>query len=236
MIALVSSFLGSLIGGLIGFWRAKYMTRDLVQVLMRRYPLIKAVDAAIVKNSLRVMLLMRLNCLMPFGVLNYVFGITGVDAAEFLLAMVGIVPCHFLLIFLGASAETMYDDGAETTTMGVILIAMGVAFCIIGMAITWKFAKKELQKEVDSAPPSTAADYRLTDKNQKPWRSSARKEPVRSVEDADMRPSRYCFVLCWGDDTYYLDEGGVQEDGTEVSEEYYQTKLNWNEIILDDFS
>jgi uncharacterized membrane protein YdjX (TVP38/TMEM64 family) len=146
MIALVSSFLGSLIGGLIGFCRAKYMTRDLVVVLMRRYPLIKAVDAAIVRNSLRVMLLMRLNCLMPFGVLNYVFGITGVDAAVFLLAMVGILPWHFLLVFLGASAETMYDDGVETTTMGVILIAMGVAFCIIGMAITWKFAKKELQK------------------------------------------------------------------------------------------
>lgn len=36
LIALVASFLGSMIGGLVGFWRAKYMTRDLVEVLMRR--------------------------------------------------------------------------------------------------------------------------------------------------------------------------------------------------------
>ena len=44
MIALVASYLGSVIGGFIGFWRARYMTRDLIEVLMRRYPIIKAVS------------------------------------------------------------------------------------------------------------------------------------------------------------------------------------------------
>ena len=149
MIALVASYLGSVIGGFIGFWRARYMTRDLIEVLMRRYPIIKAVDVAIVKNSLRVMILMRLNCLIPFGVLNYVFGITAVDWAVFTMAMVGILPWHLLLICLGASSATVYDKSGEITLMQIILMSTGFAFGIIGLVITWKFAKKELQKVRD---------------------------------------------------------------------------------------
>ena len=146
LIALVASFIGSMVGGLIGFLRARYMTRDLIEVLMRRYPIIKAVDAAVVKNSLKVMMLMRLNCLIPFGVLNYVFGITGVDWADFLLAMVSIIPWHLLLVCLGAGSQTMYDESAATTEVGVILISTGIAFMILGMVITWRHARGELQK------------------------------------------------------------------------------------------
>ena len=138
--------MGTTTGGLVGFWRAKYMTRDFVEVLMRRYPLVLAVDAAVVRDPLRVMLLLRLNPLVPFGVLNYLFGITGVGWEEFLLAMVGIVPWHTLLLFPGASAETMYDEDVETTLAGVILIGIGVAFGILGLVIMWRYAKVELQK------------------------------------------------------------------------------------------
>eukprot|EP00571_Detonula_confervacea_P010844 CAMPEP_0172301516 /NCGR_PEP_ID=MMETSP1058-20130122/3391_1 /TAXON_ID=83371 /ORGANISM="Detonula confervacea, Strain CCMP 353" /LENGTH=446 /DNA_ID=CAMNT_0013011659 /DNA_START=97 /DNA_END=1437 /DNA_ORIENTATION=+ len=238
LIALVSSYLGSMMGGLIGFWRAKYMTRDLIEVLMRRYPIIKAVDVAVVKNSLRVMVLMRLNCLIPFGVLNYVFGITGVNWAEFLLAMVGILPWHLLLICLGASSASMYDESKQTTLIGVILTAMGVAFGMIGLAITWTFAKKELQKEVDSAQPTTANDYRLSDRNLFPYRSQNRSiaEPTpatnNSIEEADLNAAEYFIIQCMGENN--RDVEAVDDDG--IEEEEYQAKLNWNEVLLDDFS
>ena len=124
------------------------MTRDLAEVLMRRYPIIRAVDAAVVRNSLRVMVLMRLNFLMPFGVLNYVFGISGVDWVAFLLAMVGTLPRTLLLVVVGAGAGSVYHEGdvGQDTTVGVVLISTGIAFGIIGLAITWNFAKDELQK------------------------------------------------------------------------------------------
>jgi uncharacterized membrane protein YdjX (TVP38/TMEM64 family) len=158
---LLASYIASTIGGLIGFARAKYMTRDLVKVFIRRYPIVRAVDAAIVRNSLRVMILMRLNCLLPFGVINYVFGISGAKAEEFVLSMVGVVPWHLLLICLGASSASFvsFDFDMQNENNGVdeegislvkgILMAMGVAFGLIGFAITWKFARKELQKVSD---------------------------------------------------------------------------------------
>jgi uncharacterized membrane protein YdjX (TVP38/TMEM64 family) len=123
------------------------MTRDLIRILMRRYPLLRAIDAAVVRNSLRVMILLRLNPLIPFGVLNYLFGISGVSGASFILGLVGVVPWHLWLICLGASANSFVYDMDEGEELGmIVLYGMGCAFGVIGLMITWKFAKKELQK------------------------------------------------------------------------------------------
>ncbi|KAL3826295.1 hypothetical protein ACHAXA_004613 [Cyclostephanos tholiformis] len=210
-VALVSSYVGSTLGGAIGFVRARYMTRDLVEILMRRYPMIRAVDAAIVRNSLRVMILLRLNCLIPFGVLNYVFGITGVSWEAFVLGMVGVMPWHLFLICLGASSATYLNttdkDDDDVTVVRLILSAMGLACGFIGLAITWKFAKKELKKEVDP-----------------------------TEEDVDLCATDY-FHIWVGDDESICDAGieAHHRDGAfEVID--YQDKLSWNERLLDDFS
>ena len=122
------------------------MTRDLIRILMRRYPLLRAIDAAVVRNSLRVMILLRLNPLIPFGVLNYLFGISGVSGASFVLGVIGVVPWHLWLISLGASANSLIYDDENATVFRIILLGMGTASGVIGLVITWKFAKKELQK------------------------------------------------------------------------------------------
>mmetsp|Transcript_20922 Transcript_20922/g.31200 ORF Transcript_20922/g.31200 Transcript_20922/m.31200 type:complete len:518 (-) Transcript_20922:100-1653(-) len=149
VIAWVASFIGTLIGGSLGFWRARFLSRDLVEILMRRYPILRAVDVAIVKNSLRVMMLMRLNPLIPFGVMNYIFGISGVDLATFILAMPAVMPWYLFLVCLGAVSSSMYSEGIDDNVFGVVLISTGVASGIIGLVITWRFAKKELQKDAE---------------------------------------------------------------------------------------
>lgn len=262
-IALTACFLGCVLGGLVGFWRAKYMTRDLVEVLLRRYPVMRAVDAAVVRNSFRVMALMRLNCLIPFGVLNYVFGITGVEWAAFLLAMVGILPWHALLVFLGASAEDIYEGGAAATLPGAILIGTGMAFGGIGLAITWRFAKIELQREVDMAarssggpPPPTVDDYRTSpggDRRHTAWKSSFRRTEQRQVPNVDgsggtaKTGSGNIHIRSVEDaDPYHATDYFLMHalgmDVSPVEVEYgaqdanYQERLGWNEIMLDDFS
>ena len=122
------------------------MTRDLIRILMRRYPLLRAIDAAVVRNSLRVMILLRLNPLIPFGVLNYLFGISGVSGPSFVLGVIGVVPWHLWLISVGASANSLIYDDDNAILFRIILLGMGTACGVIGLVITWKFAKKELQK------------------------------------------------------------------------------------------
>jgi hypothetical protein len=189
------------------------------------------------------MMLMRLNCLIPFGVLNYVFGITGVPWDTFVISMVGILPWQLFLICLGASSATVYDtnSGEEEEDEGVQLIrillsSMGVAFGFIGLAITWKFAKKELQREV--LDPATTVS---TSNN------------IDSV--VDLHATDYLRSIFLGEDQSHLSDSAIevrqqQHNGIVQVGDYlhtvawvddmlvssYQQKLTWNEIMIDDFS
>eukprot|EP00804_Cyclotella_cryptica_P028465 CCRYP_018817-RA/>CCRYP_018817-RA protein AED:0.12 eAED:0.12 QI:536/1/1/1/1/1/3/354/517 len=224
LLALLASYIGAVIGGSIGFLRANYMTRDLIRILMRRYPLLRAIDAAVVRNSLRVMILLRLNPLIPFGVLNYLFGISGVSGVSFVLGVVGVVPWHLWLICLGASANSLvYDVGEEeNSVVRIVLLGMGSAFGVIGLVITWKFAKKELQKEVNS---HAISDFRIQDPDQTPQVSTRRNG--NEIEEADLEFADYLKMQLFG---MKVDEN------VEVGEEDYRSKLDWAERLLDDFS
>jgi uncharacterized membrane protein YdjX (TVP38/TMEM64 family) len=42
--ALIACFIGSCLGAIIAFYRARYMMRDLVELFANRYPIIQAAD------------------------------------------------------------------------------------------------------------------------------------------------------------------------------------------------
>jgi uncharacterized membrane protein YdjX (TVP38/TMEM64 family) len=108
------------------------------------------------------MLLLRLCPVIPFNGLNYVLGVTGVSAEDFLFSlMIGSLPLMLLTVVMGATAERVYNlryhetnyysnpetisNSAERLAYTVLLFS-GLAFAVIAVVYTWKKAKKELQK------------------------------------------------------------------------------------------
>ena len=145
-IAWFSSLTGAMIGGTLAFCRAKpspSTSSDLLGVFSDRYPILRVVDTALVENPLKVMLLMRLS-LIPFGVLNYVFAMKGVDMGLFIVGVFGLLPFYLFLVCLGASANSMYDG------RGFIGATIGLMCGSLALVVAWRFAKDELQKEVES--------------------------------------------------------------------------------------
>jgi len=204
VVAWVSSFIGALIGGSLGFWRARYLSRDLVEILMRRYPILRAVDVAIVKNSLRIMMLMRLNPLIPFGVMNYIFGISGVNLISFILAMPAVLPWYLFLVCLGAVSSSMYSEGVDDNVFGVVLISTGVASGIIGLVITWRFAKKELQKD------AMMEQWRMKDPKQLPEVGPRSRSPTPSSTMLEVPPPPLFSVETLLDDN--IGDGADEEN------------------------
>ena len=143
VIAWLASMLGAVIGGTLAFSRAPGLSRDLLRVVCGRYPILNAVDTAVVKNPLRVMMLLRLNPFLPFGVLNYVFAMKGVDMALFVAAMASVMQWYLFLVCVGAGLSNMYNG------YGFIGYAIGTACGALVMVIEWRFAKDELQNEVE---------------------------------------------------------------------------------------
>jgi len=83
--ALLASFVGCLVGATLSFYRARYISRDIIHVFAKRFPMVRAVDRAISRKGFRVMLLLRLCPLIPFNAINYIGGITGIDIWRLLL-------------------------------------------------------------------------------------------------------------------------------------------------------
>jgi len=111
--------------------------------------------AALKRNGFRIMLLLRLCPFIPFSALNYIGGITGINWAEFGASIVGVLPTLVLAVSIGATTGSLVnsDPTAEQQLITTILLGAGIAFAIIAFIIAWRFARKELetQLEMDSA-------------------------------------------------------------------------------------
>ena len=149
-LAMVTCFLGSCIGGIIAFARARYMTRDLVKLFAKRYPIIGAVDKALKRSGFKVMLLLRLCSIIPFSALNYIGGVTGVQLSSFVNSMIGIIPSQLLTVLFGATAGSLKNSSiAEDWTLSnIVWLSVTGACGLLAIIVTIYFARKEIKKEI----------------------------------------------------------------------------------------
>ena len=150
-LAMVTCFLGSCIGGIIAFARARYMTRDLVKLFAKRYPIIGAVDKALKRSGFKVMLLLRLCSIIPFSALNYIGGVTGVQLSSFVNSMIGIIPSQLLTVLFGATAGSLKNSSiAEDWTLSnIVWLSVTGACGLLAIIVTIYFARKEIKKELE---------------------------------------------------------------------------------------
>ena len=72
--------------------------------LMRRLtrdPRVSAVREAVVGEGLWIMFLLRLSPLVPYSVLNYALALSGVRFADFVIALVGMIPAIIMYTYYG---------------------------------------------------------------------------------------------------------------------------------------
>jgi uncharacterized membrane protein YdjX (TVP38/TMEM64 family) len=75
--------IGSTITACVAFLIARHAVRGLVETWVARRPTLRRLDAAVSRHGFRVVMLTRLVPMLPFGVLNYAFGITGIGFSSY---------------------------------------------------------------------------------------------------------------------------------------------------------
>ncbi len=142
----------SVAGACLAFLIARYFARDWVARRLKKYPQAAAIDRAIAKNGFKVVILLRLQPVVSFNMLNYGLGITRIRLRDYALASwIGMFPATVLFVYLGSvmsDASDLLRGRPNSGMAGRVLLWAGLIAVIVLVWWLGRIAKKALQEEM----------------------------------------------------------------------------------------
>ena len=143
----------SVAGATLAFLIARYVARDWVTRRLKKYKYASAIDRAIENKGFKVVLLLRLQPLLPFNMLNYALGLTNVSLRDYVIASwIGMLPATILYVYLGSITHDVSDLLRGRPNAGVagrILLWTGLAATVLLVWWLGKLAQKALNEELE---------------------------------------------------------------------------------------
>ena len=145
-------FIGATIGATCAFLVGRYFARDWISQKIAGNEKFTAIDRAVGKEGLKIVLLTRLSPIFPFNLLNYGLGVTGVSLKDYVVGSVGMIPGTVMYVYLGSLAGSIATIGsAEQPTNHTITWAIRIIGFIATVAVTLyvtKVARKALDESI----------------------------------------------------------------------------------------
>lgn len=139
----------------VAFLLGRTVARGWIAERVSRDPRFASIDAAIEREGLKIVLLLRLSPVFPFNVLNYALGLTRVRLGHYVLgSFVGMLPGTFLYVYLGSLVTTAASLGAATETAGTAQQAIywgGLAATVLVTIFVTQLARRALKTALDRA-------------------------------------------------------------------------------------
>jgi len=111
-------FLGAVLGSSAAFLIARYLARDAVEKRIAGNPKFAAIDQAIEREGLKIVLLLRLSPIFPFNLLNYGLGLTRVSFRDYLIGSIGMLPGTVLYVYSGTALGSLAEIASGTRPQG----------------------------------------------------------------------------------------------------------------------
>ncbi|KMM17482.1 TVP38/TMEM64 family protein [Synechococcus sp. GFB01] len=97
-------FVGACLGAEAAFLLGRHWWRDWARRRLAAVPRLQAVEQAVSREGLRLVLLTRLSPAFPFSLLNLAYGLSEVSLRDYTIGLIGILPGTILFCGLGALA------------------------------------------------------------------------------------------------------------------------------------
>lgn len=148
LLGTISVFLGAYAGAVVSFLLGRFLLRDCVAGLTKKFKMFEALDKAMEEKGFRIMVLLRLSPIIyasPY--LNYGAGGMSISFWDYSISLFAILPASVLFVFLGASTGSLADSsgGGDSTTTTIVMV-IGIIFSVIAIALTSVYARQELRK------------------------------------------------------------------------------------------
>ncbi|MBA3316641.1 MAG: TVP38/TMEM64 family protein [Gemmatimonadales bacterium] len=143
-------FLAATLGAVAAFLVARYLARGYVERRIGTGRL-AAVDRALARKGLRLVLLLRLTPVVPYSLLNYSLGLTAVSFRDFLLGSAGMLPGTLLYVYYGKVAGDVAalagGRAVPHDTTYWVSIAVGLAATVAASVMVARTARRALREE-----------------------------------------------------------------------------------------
>lgn len=127
---------GALIGTSAAFMISRYFARGLIKSLIIRGKL-KDFDQKLARNGFLTVLFLRIIPLIPYEVLNYGAGLSGVKFKDYFLAtFLGLMPGVIISAFFGARLGEI--KSVKDLLVPEFMIALGLMICVIAVPVIYK--------------------------------------------------------------------------------------------------
>lgn len=146
---------GAVIGSVAAFLVARYLARGAVEKRLAGNPKFAAIDQAIAREGLKIVLLLRLSPIFPFNLLNYGLGLTRVSFRDYLIGSIGMLPGTVLYVYYGKALGNLAEIASGTRPQGggagKWLLLAGLAATILVTIVITRAARRALERATEGA-------------------------------------------------------------------------------------
>ena len=143
-------FVGACLGAEVVFLLCRSWLRDWARRQLQRAPRLQAIEGAVSREGLKLVLLTRLSPAFPFSLLNLAYGLSQVSLRDYTLGLIGILPGTVLFCALGALAGDVARFGAVLSGRADpatwALRVLGVVATVVVVALVGNAARQALEE------------------------------------------------------------------------------------------
>ena len=142
-------FIGACLGAEAAFLLGRTWLRGWAMGRLEAFPKLQAVEQAVSREGLKLVLLTRLSPAFPFSLLNLAYGLSEVSLRDYTLGLIGIIPGTILFCGLGALAGDVARFGdvlsGEADPFTWTLRVVGIAATVASVWLVGRAAQRVLK-------------------------------------------------------------------------------------------
>ena len=142
-------FIGACLGAEAAFLLGRTWLRGWAMGRLEAFPKLQAVEQAVSREGLKLVLLTRLSPAFPFSLLNLAYGLSEVSLRDYTLGLIGIIPGTILFCGLGALAGDVARFGdvlsGEADPFTWTLRVVGIAATAASVWLVGRAAQRALK-------------------------------------------------------------------------------------------
>jgi uncharacterized membrane protein YdjX (TVP38/TMEM64 family) len=157
-LGVLGAITGLALGAAGGFSLSRWFLRNEISTRLRKHATFCAIDTAIEKEGWKIVILLRL-CPIPFGLANYLYGLTAVPFRAYLIAsIIGSLPGLLLFCELGSAGKAGFEAIASghlgNSASELIVLGISIASTLCAIVLLPRFARKAVAKYSRVSLPS----------------------------------------------------------------------------------